>query len=86
MTTLDGTDVKVSEKLLELNGQGEITIEFTISDADLNQEVLTVALSTYIGYSQEKAQTPPFASSHSVPILKADEYDVEFTTESTVNN
>jgi uncharacterized protein YfaS (alpha-2-macroglobulin family) len=35
MTTLDGTDVKVSEKLLELNGQGERTIEFTIPEADL---------------------------------------------------
>lgn len=48
--------------------------------------MLTVALSTYIGYSQEKAQTPPVVSSHSVPILKADEFDVEFTTEFTVNN
>jgi hypothetical protein len=43
-------------------------------------------MSTYIGYSQEKGQTPPFVSAHSVPMIKAEDLDVEFTTEFTINN
>jgi hypothetical protein len=40
--------------MLELNGQGERTFTFTIPNAELRQDVITVAVSTYIGYSQEK--------------------------------
>jgi len=43
-------------------------------------------MSTYIGYAQEKGQSPPFVSAHSVPILKADSLDCEWTTEFTVGN
>jgi hypothetical protein len=37
--------------MLELNGQGERTIEFTIPNAELQQDVIVVAMSTYIGYT-----------------------------------
>jgi hypothetical protein len=86
MTTVAGSNENFSEKMLELNGQGERTIEFNIPKDEISQDVITVAMSTYIGYSQEKGQTPPFVSAHSVPMIKADELDVEFTTEFTINN
>jgi hypothetical protein len=74
----------IEKKLLPLNFQGELNIEFTIPDGTTS-DVITIALKTYIGFAQEKGTSSPFASSHSVPILKADEFDVQFSPEWSVS-
>jgi len=74
----------IEEKLLPLDSQGELKIGFAIP-AGTTSDVITVALKTYIGFAQEKGTAAPFASSHSVPILKKDEFDVQFSPEWSVS-
>jgi hypothetical protein len=70
--------------MLELNDQGEHNIEFLIPET-ASSDVITVAMKTFIGYSQEKGQSSPVVSSHSVPMLKLDEFEVEFSPEFSVS-
>jgi len=54
MSLKTGKDAKVSKKMIELNSQGEVEIQFDIPSEELSQAVISVAMSTYIGYTQEK--------------------------------
>ena len=55
----------ISKKNIYLNIQGEETIVFTIP-SDFDMKVLTLSVSTYLGYTQEKETSVPFVTSHSV--------------------
>ena len=61
----DVAGTPVSQKNILLNIQGEETVEFDIPRT-FRMKVLTVSVSTYLGYTQEKASSVPFVSSHSV--------------------
>jgi hypothetical protein len=64
---------------LTLDLQGSYTFSFEIP-ANADMSVLTISLQTFLGY-KEKGSTAPFVSSFSVPILKKDQYTVEFYPE-----
>ena len=53
---------------LVLDRQGELNITFAVPYSD-NLEALTVSVSTYLGYSQQKSDSSPHVSSHSVPLI-----------------
>jgi hypothetical protein len=65
---------------LTLDRQGEHTITFAVPDAEL--EVMTISISTYLGYSQQRGGDSPHVSSHSVPLID-NKMNVDFYPEMT---
>ena len=74
-----GSDVGKANILL--SKQGETLISFKIP-ASFSLKVLSLSVSTYLGYSQEKKNSIPFISTHSVA-LRSDSFQVKFYPEMT---
>ena len=68
-----------------LDRKGEVNITFQVTNDDLS--VLTLAVKTYLGYSEVTESTQPHVSAHSVPLLD-DSFTVNFSmsTDSLVAN
>ena len=84
-----GFDVETTKQSnITLDSQGEATINFNVP-ANTSNKVLSVSVSSYLGYSQVDNSSAPSVSVHSVP-LQDDDFDVlffpEFTNEGLIED
>ena len=78
---VSGMDVKQSNVLI--GAQGEVTVSFKLPNT-VDQEVVTLSVSTYLGFSEKLKTGMPSISSHSFQMLDDNfktEYFPEWTTE-----